>query len=72
MTLYYKRRRLNKEYIADHDCYEKIIVELKAIHQLGVAEVAQLVNYLKATGYRVGLLINFGTPGKMEWKRLVC
>ncbi len=72
MTPYYKGRRLKKEYIADFDCYDQIIVELKAINQLGTGEVAQLLNYLKATGYRVGLLINFGSLGRMEWKRLVC
>jgi GxxExxY protein len=71
LALHYKGRLLKTRYIADYECYEQIIVELKALERTGSAEVAQLLNYLKATGHRVGLLINFGSAGKMEWKRLV-
>jgi GxxExxY protein len=52
-------------------CYEQIIVELKALDRLTSREEAQLLNYLKATNLRVGLLINFGSIGKLEWRRLV-
>jgi GxxExxY protein len=44
---------------------------LKSIKVIGPVEEAQLINYLKATGLRVGLLLNFGVPGRLDWKRLV-
>jgi GxxExxY protein len=62
---------LNKEYIADLPCYAQVIVELKALNRLAGREEAQLLNYLKATGRKVGVLINFGSHPKLEWKRLV-
>ncbi len=67
----YKNRKLNKEYIADLVCYEKILVELKSMDQLTGREEAQVINYLKATQLPLGLLINFGSAGKLEWKRLI-
>lgn len=48
-----------------------IIVELKALDRLSGREEAQVLNYLKATGLRVGVLINFGSAGRLEWKRYV-
>lgn len=71
LVLYYKGQRLQKEYIADVLCYQQIIVELKAIDLLSSKEEAQILNYLKATGLRVGVLINFGSIGKLEWKRYI-
>jgi len=65
----YKGRRLVKEYIPDFICYDQVIVEIKALKQLTTIEEAQLINYLKATGKPVGVLINFGTA-KLEWKRM--
>jgi len=65
----YKGRRLVKEYIPDFICYDQVIVEIKALKQLTTIEEAQLINYLKATGKPVGVLINFGAP-KLEWKRM--
>ncbi|MBM4160780.1 MAG: GxxExxY protein [Ignavibacteria bacterium] len=47
------------------------MVEIKALDKLSGKEEAQVLNYLKATGLRVGLLINFGSHPKMQWKRLV-
>ena len=67
----YKDRYLQKTYIADIIAYDKIIIELKALTNLSGKEEAQLINYLKATGFKVGLLINFGSPNKLEWKRFV-
>lgn len=67
----YKEHILNKEYVADMVCYGKIIVEFKALDCLTGKEEAQVINYLKATGFKVGVLINFGSHGKLEWKRLV-
>jgi GxxExxY protein len=71
LIILYKGQPLKKEYLADLVCYGQIIVELKALGGLSGKEVAQLINYLKSTGMRVGLLFNFGSPGKLEWKRLV-
>jgi GxxExxY protein len=67
----YKDRYLQKTYIADIIAYDKIIIELKALTNLSGKEEAQVINYLKATGFKVGLLINFGSPNKLEWKRFV-
>ena len=66
----YKGKPLNKTYQPDFICYEEIIVEIKAISGLSSIEEAQLINYLKATGLKVGLLINFGSKS-LEHKRFV-
>jgi len=67
----YKGRLLKKEYIADLIYYNQIIVELKALDKLTGKEESQILNYLKATKMKVGLLINFGSSPKLEWKRFV-
>jgi GxxExxY protein len=67
----YKGRPLKKFYIADLICYDKIIVEIKAMDKLALREEGQLLNYLKATGMKVGVLINFGHYPSLEWKRLI-
>jgi len=67
----YKGQPLRKFYIADLVCYNKIIVEIKAMDKLTLREEGQLINYLKATGLKVGVLINFGHYPSLEWKRLV-
>ncbi len=69
LAIYYKGRELDTEYKADLICYGQVIIELKALDRLSGKEEAQLLNYLKATGLRVGVLINFGSRGKLEWKR---
>ncbi|MCE1224960.1 MAG: GxxExxY protein [Geobacteraceae bacterium] len=71
LKIQYKTHVLNKEYIADLICFNSIVVELKALQKLTGHEESQVINYLKATGMRVALLINFGSLGKLEWKRLV-
>ncbi len=71
LQINYKQRPLRQTYIPDFIVYDAIIVEIKAIKLIGAVEEAQLHNYLKATGLRLGLLINFGVPGKLEWKRIV-
>ena len=66
----YKGKPLNKTYQPDFVCYEEIVVEIKAISNLSGVEEAQLINYLKATKLKTGLLINFGSKS-LEHKRLV-
>ncbi len=63
-------RELEKRYKADFICFDKIIVELKALSALTTDHESQILNYLKATGFKLGLLINFGAA-KLEYKRLV-
>ena len=57
--VYYRNQKLNAQYIADFVCYDKIIVELKAISDITDAHKAQVRNYLTITGYKLGLLVNF-------------
>ena len=67
----YKGAQLERFYVADLIVFGKVIVELKALDRLTPREESQLLNYLKATGIQVGVLINFGAHGKLEWKRMV-
>lgn len=71
LLIFYKGRQLEKTYTADFIAFEKIIIEIKALERLTSREEAQLLNYLKATGLELGLVINFGAVGKLEWKRMV-
>jgi len=71
LNIHYKDMLLKKNYIADFICFDQIIVELKAIDHLSGREESQVLNYLKATGLKVGVVLNFGTQ-QLEWKRYVC
>ena len=71
LRIRYKGEMLKKEFIADLICFGKILIELKAQESLSGREEAQVLNYLKATGIKVGLVINFGSHPNLEWKRLV-
>jgi len=71
MALCYKGRPLVQRYVADFICYEKVILEIKAVSQLTDEHRAQIQNYLHATGLRVGLLVNFGHFPKVEHQRFV-
>ena len=71
MQLEYKGRVLRQSYIADFVCYDKVIVELKAVSKLMDEHRAQILNYLNATKHRVGLLVNFGHFPKIEHERFV-
>lgn len=55
----YKGEILEQMYIADFVCYDKIVVELKAVEDLLPIHTAQVINYLAITGYKLGLLVNF-------------
>jgi len=70
LPIKYKDSVLNKSYIADFILYERIILELKALDALSTVHESQVLNYLKATGYKLGLLVNFG-QSKLQYKRLV-
>ena len=71
LRIEYKGLELKKEYIADFICFGQIIVEIKACEGLTGRDEGQIINYLKATHMRVGLLFNFGSQAKLEWKRYV-
>lgn len=70
LRLTYKGEPLRQTYKPDFICYEKIIVELKAVKEIAPAHKAQVINYLKATGIKLGLLVNFGTFPKASITRL--
>ncbi len=71
LDITYKGHRLTQQYKPDFIVYEKVIVEIKALSHLTSHDQAQLLNYLKATGLEVGVLINFGADSNLEWKRMV-
>lgn len=71
LALDYKGKPLNQTYKPDFICFGKIIVELKAVSELTNEHRAQTHNYLKATGMRLGLLVNFGQHPKLEYERIV-
>jgi len=71
LVLRYKDRPLKKEYNPDFICFEMIILEIKAMKDLDDAHRAQVHNYLKATGYRLGLLVNFAHYPKIQAERIV-
>ena len=71
LRLNYKGHPLKQVYVADFACYDKVIVELKSVSNLADEHRAQVLNYLNATGYRLGLLVNFGHHPKLEWERIV-
>lgn len=70
LTITYNGKVLNKQYFADFTCYNKIIVELKAVKELDNIHEAQVFNYLKATGFKLGILINFGETS-LAYKRII-
>ena len=71
IALAYKGHPVKQRYVADVICFDKILVELKAVSALADEHRAQVINYLHATGYRLGLLVNFGHHSKLEWERIV-
>ncbi|MGC2049501.1 MAG: GxxExxY protein, partial [Gallionella sp.] len=71
LMLQYKGEPLEQKYKPDFICFDRIIVELKAVKELTAEHRAQIHNYLKATGLEVGLLVNFGHSPKVEIERIV-
>ncbi len=70
LTIYYDGKALTKYYIADFVCYDKIILEIKAVGGFYKQQYEQTGNYLKAINFKLGLLINFGTSS-LTHKRLL-
>ncbi len=71
LLLKYKTKTLLQKYKPDFICFEKIVLEIKAVSDLCDEHRAQLHNYLKATGFRLGLLVNFGQYPKLQYERIV-
>ncbi len=71
MKLTYRGRTLKRTFKPDFVCYDKIIIELKAVSHLIDEHRAQVINYLNATGMQLGLLINFGHYPKLEYERII-
>jgi len=71
LALTYKGRPLRQSFRPDFVCFDSVIVELKAVSELNDEHRAQVHNYLKATGYKVGLLVNFGHYPLLEKERIV-
>jgi GxxExxY protein len=70
LSLAYKGQPLRTKYSPDFICYDSVVVELKALNRVGGIEEAQVLNYLKATGHEIGLLINFGQKS-LEHRRFI-
>jgi GxxExxY protein len=70
LSITYKNKILEKTYIADFICYNKIILELKAIKEICDEHRAQIINYLKATKMKLGLLVNFGETS-LKYERFI-
>jgi len=71
LALTYKGRPLRQTYSPDFICYDKIVLEIKAVTHLADEHRAQVHNYLRVTGHRLGLLVNFGHFPMAEWERIV-
>ena len=71
LKIYYEGKAMRQTYRADFVCYDNIIVELKAVAHLDDMHRSQIYNYLKATGYKLGLLYNFGHYDGLEYERKV-
>ncbi len=69
--LAYKGARLRQTYQPDFVCFERVIVELKAVRAFSPEHRAQVLNYLRAANLKVGLLVNFGCTPKAAIERLI-
>ena len=70
LPVHYKGHEIKCSYCADFICFDQIIVEIKALGKLTGIEEAQIINYLKATGLEIGLLVNFGARS-LEYRRFI-
>ncbi|MGI6098213.1 MAG: GxxExxY protein [Lentisphaerae bacterium] len=70
LVVSYKGEPLSQTYKADFICYGQIVIEIKALKEIAKEHKAQLLNYLKITGLKLGLLVNFGSYPKVEIVRM--
>lgn len=70
LHIFFRGIILDKWYVADFICFNEIIVELKACESLTPKDVAQVLNYLKATQKKLGILVNFGAS-QLQYKRII-
>ena len=70
LSISYKGQALEQRYQPDFICFGSVIVEIKGIKSLNESHSSQILNYLRATGLKVGLLVNFGAHPKVEITRL--
>jgi GxxExxY protein len=71
LALKYKGNPLRQSYVPDFVCFDRIILELKVVREIAPEHRAQVINYLKATGLCLGLLVNFGGAPKARIERLI-
>ena len=71
IRLSYKNTHLSQTYRADFICYDSILIEIKAVSEISDVHRAQLLNYLKATSLKLGLLVNFSSFPKVGIERIV-
>ncbi|CAA6694076.1 MULTISPECIES: GxxExxY protein [unclassified Lentimonas] len=71
LQIHYKQQPLKQSYEPDFLCFEKIVIEIKAVKTLNDEHRAQIINYLKATKMQLGLLVNFGHRGELQYERFV-
>ncbi len=71
LQLEYKGQKLEATFEPDYVCYNKIVLELKAVAKLIEGHRAQVLNYLKSSNMRLGLLVNFSHYPNLEWERIV-
>jgi GxxExxY protein len=70
LKLEYRGRELKQRYKPDFFVFDEIVLEIKAVSKLTDEHRSQVLNYLAATGYELGLLVNFGAYGQLEWQRI--
>jgi GxxExxY protein len=71
LDLFYRDTKLKHFYVPDFICYGKIVLELKAVEKITREHEAQVFNYLKATGMKMGIIVNFGHNPDLQYKRIV-
>jgi GxxExxY protein len=71
LKLHYKGHLLEQTYVPDFILFDKIVLEIKAVRELVNEHRSQVHNYLRATGFRLGLLVNFGHFPKVDYERIV-
>lgn len=69
LHLTYEGQLLRQTYVADFICCGSVVLEIKALRAIAPEHRAQLINYLRATGMKLGLLVNFGATPRVEIER---